>query len=124
MRCPSFDSGGIGGELPPCYAFIEKTLEESCEDDRPQESQPVVGSPDCGRNDIAGADAGRGHKQAGPDHLRDAEPLDLLLRFQTPSTSCACELRRPWYPSAHPRTAADRSKDRYHDSDMDKRQPA
>ena len=112
MSEPTFYCSGIGGELPPRDTFVEEALEESREGDRPQESQTVVGSPNCGRNNSAGSDTGRGNKQAGPDQLGEVEPADLLFRFQKRLYQLRIRTSTPLRPLARPRTAAGRSRDR------------
>ena len=61
-----------GGELPPRDPFVEKALEECRQRDDPQEPEAVGGPGHRGRDDVAGADAGRCNQQTRPDQPDDA----------------------------------------------------
>ena len=67
VRAPAFDGGRAGGQLPAGDALVQHALEAGGEDDDPEERQSMPRRGHGGRDDVAGADAGRGHQQAGAD---------------------------------------------------------
>ena len=73
MIGPALERGLAGRELPAGDALAQHELEERAGHDRPEQHDAVARAADGGRDDIAGADAGRGDNEAGTGQLQKAE---------------------------------------------------
>ncbi len=77
VACPAFDQRSAGGELPACEALVQGELEDGADESGPEQDVAKACARHRRGDEVSGADAGGGERQARSD---DAEPAEEAAR--------------------------------------------